>query len=456
MYEQGYIIAPGREAGARRGPRPRARLQLRDDPRALLLRLRRAGADRRLRRQHRAPGRPRGLHHDQPAASRRSPSRPSRTASRRSAGPPAPSCRPTSRPATSSPWPPRATSRPRSSTSPPRATASRAPSFKPFVLADGDPRGDRPRHAPTTAAPARSASAWAQYAAPWIVNNSSEASQRHAQPAPPPRPTRPTPSTPSSASTSGRRTSRTWRKDLGITLAARRRPGGDDRRPRRRRLAARDVERLRDLRQRRRPQPGRPRSPGSSSPTARPTSPTRRRRQPGAHRRRGLRGHRVLETVVDSGTGDRRELSAAPHRRQDRARPTRTPTPGSSATRRTSRRRSGSATRTRGPRSAPPPSAVPTRRRSGTTSCRRPTRSAPPSTSPTEMPDLSAFYGEHAVSAPSAEPTTTYPTVRRRRRLDRRRRSERGRRRRQRRQLRARTPGPATRSGSTSDRLSSS
>ncbi len=28
---------------------------------------------------------------------------------------------------------------------------------------------------------------------------------------------------------------------------------------------------------------------------------------------------------------------------------------------------------------------------------------------PTEMPDLSSFYGEHAVSAPSAEPTTTYP-----------------------------------------------
>ena len=66
MAEQGYVDAgrvPARRNGSGLGPRAAATKYSRD-PRALLLRLRRAGADRPLRRQHGAPGRPRGLHDD--------------------------------------------------------------------------------------------------------------------------------------------------------------------------------------------------------------------------------------------------------------------------------------------------------------------------------------------------------------------------------------------------------
>ncbi len=68
MDEQGYISSRRRAEVDERGPRPRSRPSLRDDPRALLLRLRRAGADRALRRPAGARGRPQGLHDDQPAA----------------------------------------------------------------------------------------------------------------------------------------------------------------------------------------------------------------------------------------------------------------------------------------------------------------------------------------------------------------------------------------------------
>ena len=54
----------GRRGGQPRALGPRPRLQVPRDQRALLLRLRRAGADRPLRRQHRAPGRAQGLHLD--------------------------------------------------------------------------------------------------------------------------------------------------------------------------------------------------------------------------------------------------------------------------------------------------------------------------------------------------------------------------------------------------------
>ena len=336
-----------------------------------------------LRRQHRAPGRARGLHHDQPAACRRSPSRPSTTASRRSAGPPARWCRSTSTPATSSRWPRRATFAERNFNL--AAQGHRQPGLlvQAVRARDGDPRGDRPRHAPTTAAPARSASAWAPTRRRGSSTTRARPSQRHAQPAPPRRPTRPTPSTPSSPSTSGPRTSPTWPRTWASPRRSRAVPAETHRRPRRRRLAARDGERLRDLRQRRRPQPGRPRSPRSTSPTATTDEPDPAETQPRAHRRRGLRGHAGPR---DRGRQRHRRpprTTAAPTSPARPARRTRTPTPGSSATRRTSRRPSGSATPTAGPRSAPPPSVAPTRRRSGTSSCRQ----ADPECASFDIPD---------------------------------------------------------------------
>ena len=115
----------------------------------------------------------------------------------------------------------------------------------------------------------------------------------------------------------------------------------------------------------------RSRSRRSTSPTARPTSLGKPKRKRVFADGVAYEVTKILEQNVQGGTG-----TAAQHRlpggRQDRAPPTTSTTPGSSATRPTSRRRSGSATRTRWSRcaactgSASP--AAPSRRRSGTTS----------------------------------------------------------------------------------------
>ncbi len=93
--------------------------------RAVLLRLRPAGADRRVRPQDRPPGRAQGLHDARPATFRRSARAGDRRHPDRRRGRTR-SSRPTPRPARSSRWPPPTPTTPASSTSPPRATASRA------------------------------------------------------------------------------------------------------------------------------------------------------------------------------------------------------------------------------------------------------------------------------------------------------------------------------------------
>ena len=106
------------------GPRPRARLPLHHDPRALLLRLRAAGPDQPLRGRHRAPGRAQGVHHDSAAPSRRRRSRRSSTTATPRIRRPRWS-RSTPRTGTSWRWRRRAPIRRATSTSPPRAIASR-------------------------------------------------------------------------------------------------------------------------------------------------------------------------------------------------------------------------------------------------------------------------------------------------------------------------------------------
>ncbi len=126
MAENGYITA-GR--GGRGGPaeaRAQARHALHDPPRAVLLRLRPGGADREVRRRRRAPRRPAHPHDDRPGApggraqrDRRPALRPGRPVARRSS-------RSTPPTATSARWPRAARTRTAPSTSPRRATASRA------------------------------------------------------------------------------------------------------------------------------------------------------------------------------------------------------------------------------------------------------------------------------------------------------------------------------------------
>ena len=68
MADLGYISASEARRRERQRPPPRRRRGLLQAPPALLLRLRPGQADRGLRGQHRAPGRPRRLHDDRPEA----------------------------------------------------------------------------------------------------------------------------------------------------------------------------------------------------------------------------------------------------------------------------------------------------------------------------------------------------------------------------------------------------
>ena len=131
MAEQGYITGLGGRGRHRRADQPQPGQPLRGDPRALLLRLRRAAADRGVRRQHRAPGRPQGPDHDRPAAAGGRP--------RGDREPPLLLDRPLRRRRLDRPRErlregdglERQLHRLRSSTSPPRATASRARPSRP-------------------------------------------------------------------------------------------------------------------------------------------------------------------------------------------------------------------------------------------------------------------------------------------------------------------------------------
>ncbi len=74
MEQQGYISPRRLRRGLAARPRPGPRPQVRDDPRAVLLRLRAAAADRQVRGQHGPQRRAQGLHDDQPRSCRRTPS----------------------------------------------------------------------------------------------------------------------------------------------------------------------------------------------------------------------------------------------------------------------------------------------------------------------------------------------------------------------------------------------
>ena len=127
MAELGYITeAEADEAKPNKLLRLHARHALHHDPRAVLLRLRQAAADRQVRHQHRPPRRPEGLHDDRPASCRM------RRATRSTATlttPGDPSRRDRldrpEAPATSARWPAAAATARASSTSPRRASASR-------------------------------------------------------------------------------------------------------------------------------------------------------------------------------------------------------------------------------------------------------------------------------------------------------------------------------------------
>ena len=73
--QQGYISPADYDAGLPGGAWPSPGPQVRDHPRALLLRLRPAAADRQVRGQHGPQRRAQGLHDDQPAASGGRPAR---------------------------------------------------------------------------------------------------------------------------------------------------------------------------------------------------------------------------------------------------------------------------------------------------------------------------------------------------------------------------------------------
>ena len=133
-------------------------------------------------------------------------------------------------------------------------------------------------------------------------------------------------------------------KSMGIESRTRRDPGGGDRRPADRRLAAGNGRRLRDPRLRRHP------------PRADRDPPRRLPRRPGRPARARRTAAGVSEAVAYEVTAPaarqhhRRHRHRRLHRlprpgRQDRARPTTSPTPGSPATNPTWRPWSGSATR---------------------------------------------------------------------------------------------------------------
>ena len=131
MAKQGYIRRVRGRGRHGRADQPQPRQPLQRDPRALLLRLRRAAADRGVRGQHRPPGRPAGPHDDRPRAAggrargdRRQPRLPERPLLRGRRD------RPRQR-ASSGRWPRAAATPTPSSTSPPRATASPARPSRP-------------------------------------------------------------------------------------------------------------------------------------------------------------------------------------------------------------------------------------------------------------------------------------------------------------------------------------
>ena len=156
-----------------------------------------------------------------------------------------------------------------------------------------------------------------------------------------------TPSTRSSTSTSAPTTVRQAAYDMGITTKLDGYPAEGLGGLRARRLAAGDGERLRDDRLGRR-------SGTSRSPIKKVVLPGRQVRGPGQAQGASARfsdgtaweATKILEQNIQRGTGHRRQ-HRLPGGGQDRHRSTTAPTPGSSATRPSSRRRSGSAIRTR-------------------------------------------------------------------------------------------------------------
>ena len=115
-----------RGPGLTGGPRHGAWIPLHDDPRALLLRLRAAGPDQPLRGRHRPPGRAQGVHHDPapaPGGGEAGDHRPRLYLGSGGRGDRLDRSRRTE---TSWRWRRRAPIRRATSTSPPRATASRA------------------------------------------------------------------------------------------------------------------------------------------------------------------------------------------------------------------------------------------------------------------------------------------------------------------------------------------
>ena len=114
------------EEATRRPARPQARHPLQPAPRALLLRLRAGAADRGLRRGRLPPRRAEDPHHDRPRRSRTPRARRSRASCPTPTTPRRRSSRSTRPTATSARWPRAAPTRTARSTSPPRATASRA------------------------------------------------------------------------------------------------------------------------------------------------------------------------------------------------------------------------------------------------------------------------------------------------------------------------------------------
>ena len=125
MAELGMISQATAAEDDEEGARPARVALLHEPPRVVLLRLRQGRADQGVRRQDRAPGRAARRHHDRPqeaAGSARGDQRPPR----RHRPLVARSSRSTRRTATSRRWRRRPTTASRSSTSPPRATASPA------------------------------------------------------------------------------------------------------------------------------------------------------------------------------------------------------------------------------------------------------------------------------------------------------------------------------------------
>ena len=300
MYEQGYITLAGGGACARHRTRPRARLPLRDDPRALLLQLRRAGADRQYGVNSVRQG---GLKVYTTINPRlQDVARQAVTNGVAALGGPTgalvstdPSTRQHRRDGVL-----RRVLRPQVQPRCPGASPARL-LVQALRARGGDPRGHRPRHAPTTAAPARSDRHGPLRGA--LGRQQLERGRRAERSASPRRPrTRPTRSTPSSRSTSARRTSPTWPSRWGSRLPLDGYPaetiGGL-------RIGVSPLEMSNaysDLRATAACTTRPRRSPRSSSPTARSDEPDPAEANRALTEGEAYEVTRVLETVVDSGT----------------------------------------------------------------------------------------------------------------------------------------------------------